>query len=373
MRQVTQKDISKELGLSQSTVALILGIPHHPLRKKFKAETIEMVERKAKELGYYTNSNARILRTRRSNLIVILNFTPPNEINGRKVYQLGQLIHEAGYTCRVIEARWWSGDARLFMEQLMGLHPEGVIMLGAAQLPVSNKHIEELFTRQRTPVVSLGEDIPGIPVVYHDAKEPIRQITAEAIRHGRRRLALLMPADDTRQMRQRAAGFQAAILEAGGLLPEKHSLDYSFSSENDKLQSTILLTTFRPSSFQDFSPYMAAIDQALGVSEPPDTLICANDEFAFSALAVARKRGVAVPEELFVSGFDEMACGALSEISLTTIRIPIEELCMATMDMLISQIEKPQITMFPEVRVFPSEVIWRESCPQYKRAQIETT
>ncbi|MEO6847156.1 MAG: LacI family DNA-binding transcriptional regulator [Chthoniobacterales bacterium] len=371
MRQVTQGDIAKALGLSRQTVALVIGKTDSPLRKHLNPETVRRIQEKAAEMGYSANYNARMLTQRRSNLIILLNFNLYNERTGKQIYHLGQLAHAAGYDLRVIEAQWWVENAQALIEQIVSFRPEGVIMEGTSSVLFDPHHVEEL-TRRGIPIVSFaGADIEGIPTVRYDTRESTRQITEHAIRSGRRKLALLQANRDTWQRQQKIDGFRDALREAGAGQPEEYGLDYSFLNQSTGVQSVILFDPSRDGGFPDFNLKVAAIERVLGSSEIPDALLCTNDHYGMAALKVCHQREIAVPDTLSVSGCDGMEYGAMAGISLTSIRLPIEAMSEASLKMLITRITKEGGSQSSsEKKLFPCEVIWRESTDPVEQSSL---
>ena len=67
MKQITIKNIAKELNLSFSTVSRALN--NHP---DIKEKTKELVRKKAKELGYRPNYFARNLKSNQSDQIDLI-------------------------------------------------------------------------------------------------------------------------------------------------------------------------------------------------------------------------------------------------------------------------------------------------------------
>ncbi|MEO6848319.1 MAG: LacI family DNA-binding transcriptional regulator [Chthoniobacterales bacterium] len=364
MKHVTQKDIAKSLGISQQTVALVLGRTESPLRNRVKAETARRVQEKARELGYVGNNNARMLRQSRSNLIILLNFYGFSEKIGRQINMIGRRIHEAGYDFRALEVEWWMGDVEFNIEKLMGFRPEGIILNGPPHLPFETRHFEELI-RQGIPLVSFGTGVLGESRVNHNAKDPIFEITTNAIRAGRRRLALLMNSDHSAwQNLEKIAGFREAILKAGGAEPQRRSLNYSFPSNSDTLESAILVDPSRAFEEPGLKREMEVAEQILNSPNPADTLVCSNEKYAIGVLNVCNRREISVPDALYVSGFSNTSFRTHGDEFLTSVEQPVEAACEAAVDILLARVNKPADKQPPrEERIFACQVIWRKSSP----------
>lgn len=59
----------------------------------------------------------------------------------------------------------------------------------------------------------------------------------------------------------------------------------------------------------------------------PQAIICANDQMALSVIAELESRGIRVPEDVCVSGYDNSIEARSYSPGITSIRIPIDEMC----------------------------------------------
>jgi len=368
MKRVTQADIAKSLGISPTTVGLVVGSTDSELRARLSKETVRRIEAKALELGYRPNRGAQILRCGRSNLIVLLNFGGYSELASKRAFQVGRLVHEAGYDFQTVDAYWWIGDASRVVDQLQGLHPEGILVTGSLQVPFESRHIESLVAAG-IPVVSIGIEIQGIPWVHYDAKGAIRELTRNMIRLGRKRLALFVgSASDgelTWQTRDRAQGFREILEEEGYPQPEWRGDMRCNFTKDATFQSVILCDNRKRSLFDGGSEQvLSAAGEILKNPLMPDAIICSNDTYAMGVISVCVRRGIAVPQEIAVTGFDNLASGMLSGVIPTTVEQPTEALCEKAMDLLMTRIGKPaRAEKNAEKHAIPCAIHWRESTP----------
>jgi len=365
MRKVTQADIAKALGISPTTVGLVVGNTDSELRARLSKVTVRRIQEKAEELGYRPNRGAQILRQGRSNLIALLNFGGYSEIASKRAFQVGRLVHEAGYDFQTVDAYWWIGDAARIVDQLMGLRPEGIIVTGSLQAPFEKKHIESLIAAG-IPVVSIGIEIQGIPWVHQDAKMAIRELTQHAIENGRKRVALLVSYEKNGavpwQTRERVSGFQEVIAEAGYAAPEcRQDLQNHFTKES-AFQSVILLDSRKRSFPGSFEQVLSAADEILCHEVRPDAIICCNDAYAMGVINVCKRQGIAVPEEIAVTGFDNVSYGMLGGVIPTTVEQPTEAMCEKAVSLLRARMSsRAQTEEIPEKHAMPCRIIWRES------------
>lgn len=358
-KAVTQKDIAKALGLSASTVALVVGGANSPLRKNLNKATIRRVERKAKEMGYEPNRSAQIIRRGRSNLIIFLYMAGDAEWVSRQAYQIGRIVHEKGYDYQTVNAYWWVRDGVGIINQLISLRPEGIIAAGSMQTQMDFSPLK----RAGIPVVAMNTDIPDVSQVRHGVRGAIRELTLAAIAQGRRRPGFLInsiaPKDRLWQTNERLAGFHEAIQEAGlGPISEIELRSRKIPPLSDG--PTIFHATLK--SKTSFASFEEGNEAASLIGTTSDALICTNDFWALGAMTNYSHSPNTVPGEVVVSGFDNIIATTLGAIRLTTVEHPTEAMCEAAMRLLVEEMVNPE--QKPTLLDFPCTVVWRESLPR---------
>lgn len=366
MRKHTQGDIAKALGISQTTVALVVGNTTSPSRQRLSPETVRRIEEKARELGYTPHRAAQTLRKGRSNLVVLLNFGGYSEIGSRRSYNIGRLAHESGFDFQTIDAYWWIGEAQNIVSQILALRPRGVIISGTLQIPLP---VNELIA-QGIPVVALGAEVSGIPWVRYDACAAIRALTEEALDAGRRRLALMVSSgnpDTNWQLRERVRGFREAVgRRCRRVVPTyaEGQVDFGFTRKLKGVEAAIVAPRLRPVPFQQFEPAMEMAERVLGADVRPDAFICSNDKYALGSSTICHRKGISIPDDMWISGFDNSGFTSQGAVPITTVEQPTELMCEAVMDVLKARLDQPvRLEDKAEERVFPCEIIWRESAP----------
>ncbi len=98
-----------------------------------------------------------------------------------------------------------------------------------------------------------------------------------------------------------------------------------------------------------------AAQELLDVNEPPEAVVCANDEIALGLMIAALSRGLRVPDDVAITGFDDIPMAAL--VQMTTIRQPIRELAATTARLLANRLIEPV-----GETVLATELMLRGSC-----------
>ncbi len=365
MRRATQTDIAKALGLSPSTVGLVVGNNKSPLRKHLNKETVRRIEEKAKELGYQPNRAAQAMRGSRTNLIVFLNMGGMAEWINRQAFQVGMLAHELGYDYQVIDAFWWVMKGNRIIDQVIAMRPEGVIISGNPQAEMDFSRLN----RARIPLVTLDLELPETPCVRHDVAGAIFDLTTSCISNGRERIALLVR-DETPelwQVRERVSGFINALKAAGRTVPQ--TFDLNDLKPGSLCAPAVILKDSHPSGH--FEPFQLGHRAAERVGTMVDAFILGNDTYAIGALTYYLRNKIDIPKQVALSGFDNLAYTTEGSVPLTTVAFPVATMCKKAMELLIIQIEGTRLDS--EGHVFPCEIIWRNSMPKPRQARSSTS
>ena len=109
----------------------------------------------------------------------------------------------------------------------------------------------------------------------------------------------------------------------------------------------------------------AAIDQFAGTGRGfPDAVFGVSDIMAMGAMDTLRLRhGLRVPEDIMIAGFDGVPEAARPPYRLTTVRQPLQQMVVQTVELLNLDADRPTDSLL-EDRPFPGELIWRATIPR---------
>lgn len=360
-RRPSQRDIAKALGLSASTVSLVVGGSHSHLRSRLSEETVRRIQGKAEELGYIPNGAAQTMRRGQTNLIVLLNMGGYSEVCARQAYHVGREVREAGFDFQNVDAFWWSDDGQRIVEQVLALHPLGIILTGAPQTKMDFAR----FERAHIPVVAIGPDFPGVRRVLFNIHAAFRTLTEHCITTGRRRIALLLGASNNPNFhsKERKSGFLEALAAHGWPTPATFPVGGPLPSLSSLPPEAPFACIFeRETRFQFFDYFSAGRKSAAWFGTFPDAIICANDFDATGVLSWMLQNGVRVPEEVAVSGFDNYSFATEGAVSLTTVAQPNEELSVTAVR-LLNDLIAGNARQEDAIEMLPCKVLWRQSLP----------
>lgn len=302
-------DVARLAGVSHQTVSRVLNNA-----ESVRPATREKVRRAIEELGYRRNLSARALVTNRTRLIGVVVAQGGYYGPGSTSSAIQTAARGRGYATIVASLRDGSpGELREVVDMLVDHGVDGITAI-APQLGF----VEGLRSVARTvPIVVIADGFEvssGIHPVSVDQRYGARLATQHLIGLGHRRIAHISGPPDWFDSRQRVAGWQAALQEAG--LPVPGVLEGNWSAESGYQMGGRL------------------VDQGL-----PDAVFCSNDLMALGLLSSLNDLGIRVPDDLSLVGFDDVESSAYFQPPLTTVRQPFEELGARCVESLLEAIE----------------------------------
>jgi LacI family transcriptional regulator len=305
---VTILDIAKYLDISHTTVSRAIAGHEH-----ISEETKKRVKQAAKRMGYVPNASARTMRGQRSSVVGLIIPDVQNDFYATvaKIVADNLAAHAMQLMLSVTE-----DDPDRELRELRALteaRPSGVIIV-----PTVAPHAQTIAMLRDLKSVELVRTHPKIAttaVIIDD-----RAGTYAAARHlvaaGHRRIAYIGGATELSTGRDRLAGFQAALSEAG------------LSSSN------IALGPPRP----DFARTSISVTMASPASSRPTALVLGSAELTLGALQGLRSANIEWPRDISVVGYHDPAWFELIGSGITTVRLPVQDVAQTASRVLLSQL-----------------------------------
>jgi DNA-binding LacI/PurR family transcriptional regulator len=353
--KVSLRDVARRAGVSPSTVSNVLN----GRVGRMRPDTSERVRRAVRELGYAPNQLARQFRTGQVRTIGLIVPSVANPFWGFVALRVEQAASERGYQVLLCNSERDPGREARYAETLLDSGVRGLIF---GSSPMSFDHLAPLAGRglqvvafDRSLAAPGSPDAAGAPVV---GSVEIDNVLAArlAISHltglGHRRIGFLSGPIRTVSRRERLAGYQQALVEAGvqpdpGLVWEGAGV-----------------TTFGDAEGAELG--RSGAHHLL--SEPPSTrptaIFTINDMYAIGACAGARDLGLQVPGDVSVLGFDDLP--VLAEVAsppLTTVRQPVREMMRVATEQLIGRLEGRLTGPPAHTTATPELVVRRSTAP----------
>jgi LacI family transcriptional regulator len=291
-------DVAERAAVSTATVSRVLNRPES-VRPEVRARVLRVIE----ELGYVPNAGARALSLNRSGNIGLIIPTIDNAIfaNGIQAFQK----HLSGRSYQMLLATS-EYDIDKEMQQAINLVSRGVealALFGRSQRP----ELVDFLRQRRLPYVHVGVD--QAPHKGHcigfDNQTAMDQVVRYLVDMRHTRIAMIagVTENNDRAM-DRVKGVRRALKAHGRTLPAHYLVERPYQIESAR----------------------EAMRELLELSDPPTAVICGNDVLALGALIEANRMGVAVPRQLSVVGFDDLEISRHFVPSLTTVRVPTEQM-----------------------------------------------
>ncbi|HHE56020.1 MAG TPA: LacI family transcriptional regulator, partial [Caldithrix abyssi] len=181
------------------------------------------------------------------------------------------------------------------------------------------------------------EDVKTIKVVSDDFNGAY-QATQHLIERGYRRIAHFAGPSIVPACRERLAGFQKALQDAGLSCPREWIL-YGGMHEIDGQRS---------------------MEKLLQLKEQPEAILAVNDPVAVGAFTIIKKKGLKIPRDYALVGFSNNSVVALLEPPLTTVDEKPFVLGQKSMELLLASLKGQLELKDKEIRC-QTELIIRQS------------
>jgi DNA-binding LacI/PurR family transcriptional regulator len=217
-RRLTQQDIARMAGVSQTTVSLVLN-NRADSEVRISPETRQRVLRVIRETGYIADPAARRLAEGRNRILGVFTYEAVFPATSADFYHpflvgIEECAEEVGCDLLLFTSARASGGGRrrIFNEDSRVRLADGCVLLGRM---VDRDDLARLIADQ-IPFVSVGRrDDAGGPVPYVGADYPTatRALVERAVRLGHRRLVYVGTGGGAESTADRYAGFRAAVAE----------------------------------------------------------------------------------------------------------------------------------------------------------------
>jgi len=344
------EDIARLAGVSRSTVSRVLNnYPDIPQR------TREKVLRIIEQYHYEPNTSARALAGKGTDTIGLFVVSMAERHSGNRIYQnhyfapivdtVIDTANAAGFYV-LVHTVYTQDDYLKVKQAFQQRRIDGGIIVGTQK---DSERIAEIC-RLEKPFVMIDFDLEALTehalnrdtlsVINSDDFEGACEAMRYLIGLGHRRIAHIRGRMNTLSGRQRFLAYETVMNEYG--------LSYE---DIDILEGNFLKD--------------AAYDEVVRLlSQDPDrrptALFAANDDMALAAIQAIRDNGLQVPEDFSVIGFDDIPISSQFMPSLSTVRLPINDMSKEAVNQIVSMCAHGTASFHPSS--FPTELVIRESC-----------
>jgi DNA-binding LacI/PurR family transcriptional regulator len=294
---LTLADIARLAGVSKATVSRALD--DSPL---ISGETKDRIRTLAREHRFERNESARRLTLRQSKVAGLVMFGEPSHPYRPDLFMLEIMggvasgLHEQGYELLAVQPR--TDDENWARRYVDSGRADGFIVLSASCTPGRLRMLMD----SGVPFVVWGRraERGEFSSVSGDNEAGGRLAAERLVATGRRRIAFVGGPDWAPEIKERRAGYTAALEAAGISVDPSLVVHTPWTRPEDNAR--------------------AAVGALLDAVPELDGIVANSDRFAIGALDALRERGIDVPGRAGVVGYDDTAIAAYTHPSLTTVR-----------------------------------------------------
>lgn len=323
---ITLKDVAEAAGVSRSAVSRTFTDG-----ASVSAKTRAKVETAARKLGYQPSLIARSLATKRSKLVGLV----ANNFQNAAFLDVFDLftseLQALEYRPLLVNLSHETDPARS-LTMLKQYSVDGVIVATSTLPPAFASSFREA----------------GIPVVHtfgkHHTSEKINTVGIDNIECGKlaaralhergyRRVGMIGGPEGATSTKDRVRGFHKQAKAMGlEIVHSLHATNYTYEAGRD------------------------AMSLMMKKAEA-EAIFCGDDLICMGAMDLARAKGLAIPGDIGFLGVNGIAMSGWSAYNLTTIRQPIRDIILSSVELIVSLMIHPEREA--ESRIFSCAVVER--------------
>ena len=342
MAKITMKDIAERVGVSKTTVSMVINKKDGSISEETKQKIYDVI----KETGYIPNNIARGLNTMKSGTIAIIVPDISNPFYSSLFIECEKAAYEKGYTVLLCDT---FGNADLEENHLQNLREQkvdAIILIGGR---VDELVADENYVKY---INDLAEDIPVITNGYLDGsncyqvnineRKACELIMEYLINLGHKDIALIGGRENVKSTHEKRECYIECL--------KKHGIDFN---QNWMIEGK---------HYNIENGYDCMNKLFEGESKLPSAIVAINDFTAVGIMKSIIEHGLSIPEDISIASFDNTYVSEIIIPNLTTIGYDYKKFGETLIDVSIKAIEKRKVE---KVKLIDSEILIRNSCKEY--------
>lgn len=338
MKKLTLEEVAKLAGVSRSTVSRVVNKPEH-VSPKNRERVLKVI----KETGYQPNQAARILASRRSNIIGLiipsradLIFTDP--YFAALITGISRACNAHDYTLALFVFHSQEEQNQVYQRALGTGLLDGLIVTADK---ITDPLIPQIIAR-KIPAVYVGRPIDKTNTSFVDVDNVAGAYMAVShlLRLGYQRIATIAGPMSSTTSIDRHEGYIKALRERDRPIEDDLIVCGDFTRDSGYTAMRQLL------------PHR------------PDAVFVATDTMALGAIQAIHEANLTIPDDIAIVGFDDLPPAIIADPPLTTIRQPVNQNGMLAVEMLIDLLETGPER--PHHTILPTELVIRATCGAMK-------
>lgn len=332
MAKITMQELAEQIGISRITVWKALSG-----RPGVSDSTRRLIQAKAQELGYHTNSEMALPEKKEYTFALAVSRPESSNFWMSIIHYIAKELskHNINVMYSYIPSAYYEGYH--LPSSLSRDHVDGCIVLN-----VYDEHLLQMLAKNPLPTVFL-DTVPSItPEMLHgdlvllDGQPQIMEITSRLIEIGHKRIGFIGDIHYAQTNAERYKGYLAGLKRFGVKADDKLCLTGPFSLQTH---------------YEEISHFLDTL------SVFPDAFICASDFIANFVLRYIQESGRSVPSGFVLTGFDNNSEYAFVGESITTVQVDTASLGRQLARKLIFRVDFPDSPT--EVSLIRTDILWR--------------
>lgn len=331
---VTLHHVADRAGVSLATASRALNGSARSVGKDLRDRVLAA----AAELDYVPNLHAQAVARGTSNVVGLLLHDISDPYFSNIAAGVMAVADDEGLIVSLGSTRNNAGRELEYVSMLRAQRARAIILAGSRSTSESETRQlareVQAFRTNGGRVACVSQARLGTDTVQPDNYEGARALAIELVGLGHRRFAVLAGPRTLLTAKERLDGFRNG-LSGVGTLPGDRVVTGPFNRDGGYEAQLRLL------------PHLDEIDCVFAV----------NDMMAVGAMAACREHGVRVPEDVAIAGFDDISTLRDVAPTLTTVRLPLEEMGRVAATMVLGA----EGESAPRIVGMPGEVVLRGS------------
>lgn len=332
MKRVSLKTIADQLGVSVTTVSLVLS--GKVQKGRVGEETIKKIKAKAKELDYTPNILAKSLRMGESKTLGLVIADISNAFFGALAKYIQEYAEKEGYAVIIVNTNEKFDKMEKMIQLLRARQVDGFIITPTEN---SKSLIKDLIA-EKTPFVLVDRTFPDLKVnsVLINNYDISYKSTQRLIQKGCKNIGLVTYKQDQYHINERSRGCIQALKDAG-VYNSKNIEEVRYDSLKMDVDN--------------------AISNLISRKDKIDGIFFTTNSISMNGVKSLIKNNIDLPNDIQIVCFDESDAFYLLPYVVPFIKQPIERIAKESMKFLINNITVGRVNFETSQSVIDAELI----------------
>ena len=315
---VSMKDIARACEVSVATVSKALNN-----QSDIGEDTRKRICQMAKDMGYYTNSSARALKTNRTYNIGVLfvdemNSGLAHEYFSSVLDSLKSAAENHGYDITFISHNV-KNENMTYLQHAKYRGVDGVVI---ACVNFHDPQVVELIESD-VPTVTIDHSFNNRVAVISDNVRGMEELVTYIVQQGHTRIAFIH-GEQSSVTENRLIGFHRACQKAGIEIPDEY---------------------LRAGTYHDAAKCEKITKELLELPNLPTCIIFPDDYSGLGGMNAIKESGLKIPDDISVAGYDGIHLSSVISPKLTTYKQDTLTLGSTAAERLVDLIENPKTAL----------------------------